>query len=203
MDTKALLAELYDVVGLGVSALSGSGFDAFITVEQNSARKALEFLHRKGFNVLADLTCVDYLRYGFDERPLPPSHPHRLRRWPSPPKPPRRFKLVYRLLELDPAEGLARGRLAVHVWATGKEAGPPSVMDLWPNADWLEREVWDMFGIRFSGRPDIKRILLYEEFVGHPLRKDYPIDKRQPLIGPKEGAARTVVSDEPLRPDPS
>ena len=49
----------------------------------------------------------------------------------------------------------------------------------------LEREVWDMFGVKFADRPDIKRLLMYEEFVGHPLRKDYPINKRQPLIGPK------------------
>jgi len=56
---------------------------------------------------------------------------------------------------------------------------------LWAIADWFEREVWDMFGIRFDGHPDLRRLLLYEEFVGHPLRKDYAINRRQPLIGPK------------------
>ncbi len=57
-----------------------------------------------------------------------------------------------------------------------------SLTAVWQGADWTEREVWDMFGIRFKGHPDLRRILLYEEFVGHPLRKDYPITKTQPLI---------------------
>lgn len=61
-----------------------------------------------------------------------------------------------------------------------------SLVPVWPGANWFERETWDMFGIRFNGHPDLRRILLYEEFVGHPLRKDYPADKAQPLVPYRE-----------------
>jgi NADH-quinone oxidoreductase subunit C len=61
-----------------------------------------------------------------------------------------------------------------------------TVSGLWMGANWAEREVYDMFGIEFSDHPDLRRILLYEEFVGHPLRKDYPIDKAQPLVPYRE-----------------
>jgi NADH-quinone oxidoreductase subunit C len=63
---------------------------------------------------------------------------------------------------------------------------PGSVSSLWMGANWAEREVYDMFGIEFRDHPDLRRILLYEEFVGHPLRKDYPIDKAQPLVPYRE-----------------
>jgi NADH-quinone oxidoreductase subunit C len=58
----------------------------------------------------------------------------------------------------------------------------PSVWDIYKGADWLERECYDMFGIVFEGHPDLRRILLYEEFRGYPLRKDYPVNQRQPLV---------------------
>lgn len=57
-----------------------------------------------------------------------------------------------------------------------------SLVSVWAGANWGEREVWDMFGIEFDAHPDLRRILMYEEFVGHPLRKDYPIDRAQPLV---------------------
>jgi NADH-quinone oxidoreductase subunit C len=201
MDPKVLLNVLRDAIGLGVTALSGTGADAVLSVEQASIRRGLEVLKAQGFNVLVDLTCVDYLGYGKDDRPAPPSHPYRAARWSSPPKPPHRLKLVYRLMDLDLVSGLERGRIAVNVWVLD-ERGAPSVRDLWPNADWLEREVWDMFGVGFSDRPDIKRILLYSEFQGHPLRKDYPIDRRQPLIGPKDARPDDEGSPRELRPSP-
>ena len=77
----------------------------------------------------------------------------------------------------------ARIRLRTHV-KDGEEPG--TLSGLWAGANWAEREVWDMFGIKFKDHPDMRRILLYEEFVGHPLRKDYPIDKAQPLVPYRE-----------------
>ena len=71
----------------------------------------------------------------------------------------------------------------------GERSAIASVVPVWLGANWLERETYDMYGIRFDGHPDLRRIYLYEEFEGHPLRKDYPEEKRQPLIGP--GATST------------
>ena len=109
-------------------------------------------------NVLMDLTAVDGLWQDWSPR----------------------FEMVYHFYSLK-----HNSRLRVKVRVSEVDAVVPSLSGLWPIADWFEREVWDMFGIKFEGHPHLKRILMYEEFVGHPLRKDYPINKRQPLIGPK------------------
>jgi NADH-quinone oxidoreductase subunit C len=112
------------------------------------------------FDVLMDLTAVDYLKYpGREDGP--------------------RFEVVYHLYSLA-----HNHRLRLKVRVDEDEAVVPSAVGLWPIADWLEREVWDMFGVRFEGHPNLRRLLMYESFVGHPLRKDYPINRRQPLIGP-------------------
>ena len=119
------------------------------------------------FNILMDLTAVDHLQF-----PLP------LGGEGGTPRP--RFEVVYHLYSLRKNK-----RLRVKVPVEEKDPLLASVTGIWPAADWYEREVWDMFGIRFTGHPHLKRILMYEEFVGHPLRKDYPVNKRQPLIGPE------------------
>ena len=112
------------------------------------------------FDVLMDLTAVDYLKFpGREDGP--------------------RFEVVYHLYSLT-----HNHRLRLKVRVDEDDASAPSVVALWPIANWLEREAWDMFGVRFEGHPDLRRLLMYEEFVGHPLRKDYPISRRQPLIGP-------------------
>ncbi|MGB8329524.1 MAG: NADH-quinone oxidoreductase subunit C [Polyangiales bacterium] len=87
------------------------------------------------------------------------------------------------LLMLRSALTGARIRVRTHV-KVGEEPG--TLAGIWAGANWAEREVWDMFGIKFKGHPDLRRILLYEEFVGHPLRKDYPIDRAQPLVPYRE-----------------
>src|SRR5262249_56134170 len=84
-----------------------------------------------------------------------------------------RFEVVYHLYSVG-----QNRRLRVKVGVDGDDPELPSAVPLWPIANWYEREVWDMFGIRFAGHPDLRRLLLYEEFVGHPLRKDYPMNRR-------------------------
>jgi len=72
----------------------------------------------------------------------------------------------------------------VRLYAGVSEAEPviDSLVPVWPGANWFEREAWDLYGVRFTGHPDLRRILMYEEFKGHPLRKDYAKEKRQPLV---------------------
>ena len=108
------------------------------------------------FEMLTDVTAVDYL----GEEP--------------------RFEVVYHFYSV------ARNH-RVRVKARVPEDAPelPSVVDLYASADWMEREVFDMYGVRFAGHPRLERILLYDGFEGHPLRKDYPKEKRQPLVGPQ------------------
>jgi len=107
---------------------------------------------RHGFDFLVDITCVDYLDYeGATDR----------------------FGLVYQLANTETNE-----RLTVRCFVNDPEPTVPSAVELWEAANWLEREVWDMFGVRFVGHPDLRRILLPEAFASHPLRKDYPLQGR-------------------------
>lgn len=88
-----------------------------------------------------------------------------------------RFEVVYQLRSQP-----HRHRIRLKVAVPEHDARCPSLATLWPAFNWQERETFDMYGIRFEGHPDLRRIYLYEEFVGYPLRKDYPKEKRQPLV---------------------
>ncbi len=88
-----------------------------------------------------------------------------------------RFEVVYHLYSFP-----LKHRLRVKVPVEESDPWVYSLTPLWKAADWLERECYDMFGIRFEGHPDLRRILMYDSFVGHPLRKDYPVTKRQPIV---------------------
>ncbi|MGH9804881.1 MAG: NADH-quinone oxidoreductase subunit C [Candidatus Acidiferrales bacterium] len=114
------------------------------------ARSVLEFLKNDPalrFNFLADLTAVD----------LYPAEP--------------RFEVVYHLRSMHSGQ-----RLRVKARVTGEAPRIDSVVSLWPVADMLEREVFDLFGIHFTGHPNLQRLLMPEDWEGHPLRKDYPVE---------------------------
>lgn len=115
------------------------------------------------FDYLMDLTAVDYLFFAGGR--IQKEH---------------RFEVVYHFYSLT-----HNHRIRIKVPVDEKNPEVDSLNDLWLSANWYEREVWDMFGIKFKGHPNLKRILMYEEFKGHALRKDYPFNKRQPLIGPQ------------------
>jgi NADH-quinone oxidoreductase subunit C len=102
-----------------------------------------------GFDFLSDVTCVDYLNY---------------------PKAADRYGVVYVLTNTATGE-----RLFVKAFVNDPDPELPSVFELWNGADWMEREVFDMFGVRFVGHPDLRRILMPPEFAAFPLRKDYPL----------------------------
>jgi len=88
-----------------------------------------------------------------------------------------RFTVCYQLRSIA-----KKHRIRLEIEVPENDPRVPSLAGLWPAFDWQERETFDMYGIRFDGHPDLRRIYLYEEFVGHPLRKDYPKEKRQPLV---------------------
>jgi NADH-quinone oxidoreductase subunit C len=131
-----------------------------------------------GFNFLSDIAATDYLGWAEEEvagyigtvsgRDLNEPGSRGLARVPDPK--PKRFSVCYHLLRVDDDPA----RLRVQVWL---DDGEPvaSVLPVWPAADWFEREVWDMMGIRVEGHPNLVRILMPEDWEGHPLRKDYPL----------------------------
>lgn len=114
---------------------------------------ACQALHdTESFEMLIDITAVDF--------------------WPAEVP---RFHLVYQLRSIT--RNLILG---LQVPLNGHEPVSPSVTQVYPNADWYERELWDLFGIHFAGHPDLRRILMPHDWAGHPLRKDYPLGYEEP-----------------------
>jgi NADH/F420H2 dehydrogenase subunit C len=134
-------------------------WDLTVVVAADRLREALTLL-RDGattrFDVLLDIAGVDYLSHARHQGP--------------------RFAVVYVLKSTA-----FRHRLRLKVQVDEEAPQVPSVHDLFKIADWAERETWDQYGIVFAGHPNLKRLLNHHEFVGHPLRKDYPCQKRQTL----------------------
>jgi NADH-quinone oxidoreductase subunit C len=155
MDAAALVASLQQ-------AVPDATFEAATTVDLHSAfyvsrdhvaaaARALRETSSLDFSFLAELTAVDY--------------------WPREP----RFEVVYVLVSLR-----HRFRARMKVRVAGADARLSTVSAIWPAANWLEREVWDLFGIVFDGHPDPRRLLMPEDWEGFPLRKDSPVQIRRP-----------------------
>jgi len=148
-----------------------------VVVEPARLVEACEHLRGEGFNFLADISAADYLGWGergvagyigtADGRDLNRPGSQGLERLPEPR--PKRFAMSYHLLAIPDGR-----RLRVQAWLDEDEP-VPSVVSVWPTADWHEREAFDLMGIRIEGHPNLTRLLLDDDWEGHPLRKDYPI----------------------------
>ena len=166
---QALLDERF---GSTITKLEPHAWEYGLTIGVNAANalelfRALKEDPKLSFNFLMDVTAVDWLD----------------RREP-------RFDVVYQLLSLSYLH-----RLSVKIGVAEEKPELDSVRPLWPAANFLEREVWDMYGITFRGHGDLRRILLYDEFVGHPLRKDYPLRGKQPRLQLRVPELRNTSDD--------
>lgn len=164
-----ILAARFPDLGLKLTPLlmrgKQPGDQWFVRVPPARLIEVLTFMRddpRLDFVQLVDLTCVDYLNF---------------------PNADDRFGVIYSLLSLR-----HNHRFWVKCFVNDPDPAVPSVYSLWNGADWMEREVFDMFGIRFNGHPDLRRILTWDGFEANPLRKDYPLRGRGerenfPVIG--------------------
>ncbi len=163
------LQDIQDKLGAKVLSASQPQGDQVVVLDRAGLRESFRLLKEDpelGFNLLSDITAVDYWQ---KQEP--------------------RFEVVYQLVALQ-----QRRRLRVRVSVPEGDAVVDSLTPLWRGANFLEREVWDLYGIRFSDHPDLRRILLYDEFTGHPLRKDYPVNLCQPRV-PERHVDGTFVDE--------
>ena len=131
--------------------------DETVVVDRKDLLSICEFLRDDegySYEMLVDLTAVDLLEQN---------------RTP-------RFEMVYHFKSLRHGK-----RIRVKVRLDEQDCSIDSIYHLWKAVDWYERECFDMYGIHFNNHPDLRRILMYDQFEGHPLRKDYPMDRQQPI----------------------
>ena len=182
MDAPALVALLQEAVP-GAQIESASSIDLQTTVyvardDVFAIALALREAPNLRFALLAELTAADF--------------------WPREP----RFELMYLLVSIE-----YRLRLRMKVRLAGPDAHIATVSDIWPAANWLEREVWDLFGIAFDGHPDPRRLLMPEDWEGFPLRKDYPVQIRmtprtsEPIQLTEEEFRKNMETDRLVRRD--
>lgn len=152
------------------------------------------------FDTLIDVCGVDYLGYGTDEWATDEAstegfsravenQAHEISSWTKP-----RFAVVYHLLSVEKNQ-----RLRVKCYLNEKNMSIDSVVNIWPSANWYEREAFDLFGILFEGHPDLRRILTDYGFMGHPFRKDFPlIGKVEARYDPKQ--QRVIYEPVSIKP---
>ncbi len=170
--SKKVLDALQSRFGGRVLSTHAQAGDETAVVEASALVEIAQWLKAEhAFNMPIDVTGVDMLGY-----------PGRAAGSP-------RFEVVYHLYSLS-----KKHRIRLKVGVDGETPTVPSLYGVWKGVDWFEREVWDMYGVTFEGHPDLRRILMYEEFVGHPLRKDYPLRGYQPLV--------PVARLDPINEDP-
>ena len=158
--------------------VEGHGEATLVVEPAELVEEALRLRDEEGFNFLSDITAVDYLGWGSRPvsgyigtaggRDLNAPMTQGLQVLPKPK--PKRFAMNYHLLAIGPEPR----RIRLQTWVDEGEP-VPTVIGVWPTADWHEREAWDLFGIHFGGHPNESRILMDDDWEGHPLRKDYPI----------------------------
>ncbi len=155
MEEKKVIADLKKKFADRIKETVSEFGDDTVAIDRDFLAELVQFLKQKPYEytMLLDITCVDYL--GREPR----------------------FEMVYHLLSLT-----AKHRLRIKVPLSESNLSIESLSSLWKNANWLEREVYDMFGVRFHGHPDLRRLFMYDGFEGFPLRKDYPLRKSQPRI---------------------
>lgn len=155
MGPETLIGEIRARLGPAVEGAADSFGDPVLLIRAADVRPALAALREPPFDyaVLLDLTCVDNAATEG------------------------RFELVYHLYSLS-----RNVRLRLKASVPAADPAVASLVGLWKNAEWLEREAFDMFGVRFEGHPYLRRLLTYEGFEGHPLRKSYPWRLEQPRI---------------------
>lgn len=186
MDQAEISSRLQERFGSRILQSGESCGQHFTTVRPEDLRDVLVFLRDDAatdFNMLMDVGGVDYLTYPNPTDDDEDDAGERLyggRPW--------RFEVAYQLYSMA-----KNHRYRVKVAVKDDTVEVPTVWDLWRIANWMEREVFDLFGIRFAEHQNLRRIMCHEDFVGHALRKDYPINRRQTLTRPVE----YLLTDDP------
>ncbi|MEF3280357.1 MAG: NADH-quinone oxidoreductase subunit C [Elusimicrobiota bacterium] len=163
MNFENIEKELKSLFGEDIREIFVNFDNLTVVIKKEKTYDIVKFLKENfEFNFLMDLFGIDFLNY--------PSRKYK-----------ERFEVVYNLYSL-------KNNLRIIIKAPVDENNPfiNSIVSLYDSANWYEREVYDMYGIVFENHPDLRRILMYDEFVGYPLRKDYPLKKRQPRISYRE-----------------